>query len=431
MNKKTAILSGVCWLLILLLLASCVAIPSVNPSMPTPAIEAGTLYRGNLGRTGEYTNGGTPLQANSQVLWKYADWIALRPPVIGNGLVFVSEYGRNNRIDALDSKTGKRLFSLSTRGAIFYSTPTFDNGILYYATPTGLQAYDVVRREALWSYKTENNILSPIVFDHTVYVGVGNEYGNGSPGNILALDSTTGSLKWQKPYDDKISSDLAIENNILYFNSSTYLGIVDVIMEQPTLRAVDRSNGKELWNFAPPGTHDPEYPLKMSEPTVAKEMVFTITGGVYEQPTNIYALNATTGKVIWKITDSRHVDPQPVVFYKDWIYLTMGQFMHNSSSIIAVDAKTGEQKWVFTSKGHMQIPAISDDVLYVATGDYGEVATFFALDPRTGQIRWEMKLGYGRPNQAPVIADGILYQNFHEGLVALGCCSSVTPAATP
>lgn len=431
MNKKKLSPWGICLLLIIILLTGCSIIPSENHSTPMPVVAAGSLYRGNPGRTGEYANGGTPVQPNSQVLWEYADWTSLRPPVIGNGLVFLSEYGRNNRIDALDSKTGRKLFSLNTGDAIFHSTPTFDEGILYYATSASLQAYDVDRREVLWSYKTENNALSPIVFDNTVYFGIGDDFGSGSSGAICALDSTTGSLKWQMPYDDVISSDLAIENNILYFNSSTYLGIGDVIMRQHTLRAVDRSTGKQLWTFAPPGTHDPEYPLEMSEPIVANGMVFTIIGGVYEQPTTIYAINATTGKVIWTITNSELIDPQPVVFYRGWIYLTMGQFARNSSSIIALDAKTGKQQWIFPSKGHMQIPAISDDILYIATGEYSEEGMVFALAPRTGQKLWEMKLGNGRPNQAPVIADGVLYQNFDKVLVALGCCGSATPTSTP
>ncbi len=156
--------------------------------------------------------------------------------------------------------------------------------------------------------------------------------------------------------------------------------------------------------------------------------VTAVGGIIYAQSDDqfVYALNARTGKLIWRTSPvGTTFMGQPLV-QGDIVYVNAGTVGFNFSNvqsyakkgtairgagvefngIYALDRKTGALLWHFDTKGDlMPTPAISDGHLVFSTGA-GEV---FALDPKTGRQLWVRQLGGMGNMSSPAIANGKIY----------------------
>lgn len=158
--------------------------------------------------------------------------------------------------------------------------------------------------------------------------------------------------------------------------------------------------------------------------------VSAVDGVIYAESDDMfaYAINARTGKLIWRTSPiANNMMGNPLVI-GDLVYLSAGSvnfnFSHvleykrkgmsargedvNYNGIIAVDRRTGEFRWAFLTKGEtMTTPAFGDGQLYVSTG----AGNLFAIDAKTGEKVWKTHLG-GIANMSNPL--------FHEGRVYLG-----------
>ena len=127
----------------------------------------------------------------------------------------------------------------------------------------------------------------------------------------------------------------------------------------------------------------------------------------------VYALNASTGRLIW----STHVDNaamgDPVVVdgrvfigtgdtgfsFSQVLQVETKVAQHKPfhlvrglawSAVYALDAKTGKVLWRYGTKGEdMPSECYANNTLYFGNGD----GHFYALDPATGDVRWITKVG--------------------------------------
>ena len=139
------------------------------------------------------------------------------------------------------------------------------------------------------------------------------------------------------------------------------------------LYALDASTGALLWKYA---TGDGTY----SSPAVANGVVY-----VGSDDGNVYALNAGTGALLWKYDDRKHYRllagggqwrslcrlrrPQPVRLERQ----------HGRTPV-----EVHNRRQRFTSS-----PAVANGVVYVGSGD-GNV---YALDASTGALLWTYTTG--------------------------------------
>ncbi|MBI3545087.1 MAG: PQQ-like beta-propeller repeat protein [Gammaproteobacteria bacterium] len=156
--------------------------------------------------------------------------------------------------------------------------------------------------------------------------------------------------------------------------------------------------------------------------------VAAVDGVIYAQSSDqfIYALNARTGKLIWRTS------PVPTTFmgqplvHGDIVYVNAGTVGFNFSNIqayaktgqairgagvefngvYALNRHTGELLWHFDTKGDvMPTPALSDGRLIFSTGA-GEV---FALDEKSGEPLWINKVGGMGNMSSPAVYQDKIY----------------------
>lgn len=119
-----------------------------------------------------------------------------------------------------------------------------------------------------------------------------------------------------------------------------------------------------------------------------------------------FALEATTGEVIWKRTVAR-LNASAPAFHDGRLYgvsLEPGQ-------AFALDVKTGKTLWRKPLPGRSESsPMVDHGRVYFGS----EVGTLYAVDARTGKSIWETSLG-GEIKGAPALDRGILYIGTYAG----------------
>jgi glucose dehydrogenase len=151
----------------------------------------------------------------------------------------------------------------------------------------------------------------------------------------------------------------------------------------------------------------PTEAIVRSRPAVANGTVFFSSDDGY-----LFAVNARTGKQVWKFDMGRPLmERKPIP--QGWDYMQSSPVVvegviyagGGNQSFFAVDARTGDEKW------HAQIglyvrssPAVVDGVVYV--GDW--TGTLHALDAKTGQLKWDFNT-YGPVIPSPTVVDGTVY----------------------
>jgi alcohol dehydrogenase (cytochrome c) len=140
---------------------------------------------------------------------------------------------------------------------------------------------------------------------------------------------------------------------------------------------------------------------------VIKATPLMVDGRLYFTiPDNVYAVDAGTGKLLWKYNWVDHgghlVGNRGVGMYKDMLY-----FMGPDDWVIALDAATGKERWrkqiadpraqYFTTTSPL---VVKDHLLIGVGGDALDQQGFLlSLDPTTGDIqwRWNSTPGAGEP----------------------------------
>jgi outer membrane protein assembly factor BamB len=254
-----------------------------------------------------------------------------------------------------------------------------------------------------WSFHTHGEVISsPAIADGVVYVG-------SNDGNLYAIDQRTGLKKWSYATDARITSSPAIANGLVY--CSSYDG---------SFFAVDAESGKLKWKFRTPGerrfaaTHlhgslpagetmpDP-FDVYLSSPAVWRDAVYFGSGDG-----NVYALDAATGSLKWKLPTGDVVHASPAIADGR---LYIGSW---DSYFYALDASTGKELWRFKTGEdpdiHNQVgiqssATVSDGVVYFGCRD----SNFYALDAATGQKRWSFSNKGSWVIVSPVVRAGRVY----------------------
>ena len=156
--------------------------------------------------------------------------------------------------------------------------------------------------------------------------------------------------------------------------------------------------------------------------------VTAVDGIVYAQSDDqfIYAVNARTGKLIWRTSPVASTFMGQPLVQGNIVYVNAGTVGFNFSNvqsfakkgsairgagvefngIYALDKRTGELRWHFDTKGDvMPTPAISDGQLVFSTG----AGDIYALDAQSGEQRWMSKLGGMGNMSSPAIYNGKIY----------------------
>lgn len=181
---------------------------------------------------------------------------------------------------------------------------------------------------------------------------------------------------WSFGSEDEIRSTPVLSEGSIYFGSY-----------DTNLYCLDAKTGKERWKYTTDGG-------VVSSPSVADETVFF---GSEDQV--LYAVYTRTGRIVWTCPTDGRIRSSPTVEYG---HVFFGSDDHH---LYALSAKSGQELWRFNAEGPIRSsPVISGESVVFGCDD-GYV---YALDVQSGELRWKHHVG--RPLQSsPGVADDIVY----------------------
>lgn len=236
---------------------------------------------------------------------------------------------------------------------------------LYVPTRDGaVTALDSTEGTELWSHRLPGpGTLGVALTDSLVFAGARTDGGDGA-GRVRAIERTTGEAVWTR----RLQSSLQCPPTI----AGTHLFIGD---EGGTTYALARADGSVRW------TDDGES-IRGAPPAVVDETVVTLS-----RYGTLVALDVATGERLWQ-TDLQFEGFSAPVIHEDTVIT--GGVRNDGSVLFAVDAETGAKRWKRSFDGTMALPpARTTDELVVHMG-----RAVYGLTPADGSDRWRVQ-GHG------------------------------------
>jgi len=179
-------------------------------------------------------------------LWQATDFATdtiLTPTVVGGRLYIGTFFDQDHNIYCLNAKTGKKVWSYLTSGAVL-GTPAVFNGTVYIGSEDGtLYALDADTGKLRWRFEnTDTFFAAPLVHDGVVYAPSQNGY-------IYALDERTGALFWRT--SAQISSPDSSTGPVTLTQSVAIYRNVVFAVNEDTLFAFDTRHGAPRWHYTP------------------------------------------------------------------------------------------------------------------------------------------------------------------------------------
>ena len=264
---------------------------------------------------------------------------------------------------------------------------------------------------------------NPIVSDGVLYY-------SDAASNVFAVNSATGTLKWNRIFN---APGLG-QNGVTLANGRILVGV------KSELYSLDAETGETRWHETLNETDNADVdmaPLAWKNLIIVATIPFKLPMGIYKggQKGLVFGLNAKTGKKVWSFdttTDNLWGNPEvnsggglwstPSIDDHGTMYMSVAnpgplpgteEFPNGSSrpgknlytnSLVALNAKTGKLKWYYQAVPHdfrdydLQLPPIlatfkvkgkKRDV--VVTG--GKMGMVYVVDRKTGKLIWKRKVG--------------------------------------
>jgi outer membrane protein assembly factor BamB len=353
---------------------SCFLFYAILSSCSNPGKKA--MFHADEKHSGVYEANGNSVDT---LQWKFKTGGKIfSSPVVYGGVVFIGSEDKN--LYALDAAGGAVKWKFATGGAV-HSTPTIYNNAVYFGSFDGYyysvnaatgalnwkcktKGEKVNGRVSLWTMKPVNEYMddpfdfflsSPVVHDGVVYFG-------SSDGNLYAIDANTGKQKWQLQTGGIIHSSPAFNDNTIYVGSwDTYMYAADV------------ATGAIKWKFKT-GSDTAYHLLEgiQASPLLYDGLLYFGARDGY-----FYALNAATGALAWKYSAN-----------SSWILTTAAAkdgVVYTGTSdtylLLALNAKTGKEVFKIKANGYVySSPAIAGGTVYF--GDF--TGKLYAVDCKTG-----------------------------------------------
>jgi outer membrane protein assembly factor BamB len=286
--------------------------------------------------------------------------------------------------------------SVSARQTATLAAPTVPRGSLYTAQEGAIYRYDLQRSQL---QQPMQPVWSVQAVEPTPPLIVGNKmfFSNAqTPGSFLeAVDLPTGKQLWK---NTAYSSGFLLSSGDMLYDA----GCLDTLDSTGaficTLDGINASTGARRWS----------YPLSGGSAWIALQ-----NGVIYVVSyTNYFAINATTGKLVWQRNLLRYTDQNanmtPAVGDNMLSFASCNVTKQSRGApgcyLYAFDAGTGSELWhMYTTQPLMISPVIAHGVIYAGTGN----GTVYALDERSGKKLWAASVGGGPIGQIQASADTV------------------------
>jgi outer membrane protein assembly factor BamB len=326
---------------------------------------------------------------------------------IADGVVFAGAWDGN--LYALDGRNqGKKLwsFTVASNGQI-YAPPVVAGGLVYtHGHAEGnlgdnpLYALRMTDGAVVWTTKAAPPKLTPpllsfaavLIQDGVIYIpSIGSAFESLLVGRG---DAATGTpLHYDGP-DGYAASSPTIAGALLYIGElAGYLYALDTTKNLASVWRTQIASGAAAGT--PVAGVDTSDTSVNSSPAAANGVVY-----IGSPDHNLYAVNATTGKVLWKYETGDAINFSSPAVANGIVYIGS-----DDKSLHAVDAATGTGLWKYATGGKIKSsPAVDNGVVYVGSYDNN----LYALDAMTGKLQQTYQTN-GQIFASPRIVEGVLY----------------------
>jgi outer membrane protein assembly factor BamB len=275
------------------------------------------------------------------------------PPSLARGRLYVVE--NLGRVLAISTRTGKTLWTRDL-GRLAASTPAYDDGRLYVT---------VLCKDAC-----------------SDAVGSGQSDGRG---RVAALDARTGRVLWKRDLPSRTESTPLVVRDRVFFGS-----------EDGTVYALRKGSGRIDW------TYDASDAVKSGLAYDNGRLIF----GDYAGAVN--SVRARDGKLVWTRTN---VSPEnfygtPAVGFNRVFLSTTDGKVHALRLNGNVDWRfsAGPGGYIYASPALGKPPRLGPTV-YIGAQD----SRFYALDARSGRVRWSNRAAGKISGTATILGDHVYY----------------------
>jgi outer membrane protein assembly factor BamB len=243
----------------------------------------------------------------------------------------------------------------------------------------------------LWEYIAKATCSSPAIKDGKVFVCYSNYTENG----VLCLDENSGALLW-KNENISIGSwprSPAVENGKVFVSSALYSG-------QNKVYALNESTGSVIWNTTFPD-------VVSSRPKTAHDRLYIGCDDGY-----LYCLYQDNGTIDWSTNLGEPIRESSAA-------VTQGNVLIGSGKkVYSLDAFTGGINWNYTTDGIVtSSPAVEYGKVFFGSND----CYVYCLNSANGSLIWKTKTGGSIWLSSPAVAYGRVYihtnawssSNFH------------------
>ncbi|SEH10983.1 PQQ-like beta-propeller repeat protein [Thermoleophilum album] len=219
-------------------------------------------------------------------------------PLVVRGTVYVGSWDHN--VYALDARTGRLRWRFQTDEQVNTSA-AYWRGTIYIATDGGsLYALDARTGRLRWRAQSQARFGTREFFYATPTVAYGRVYIGNTDGTLYTYGARSGRLLWARPLGSYIYAAAAVWRRLVF--TGTYDG---------RFYALDAATGDIRWVREAPGAVH-------GAPTVMNGVVYYATCSscgsaakrtVKRGPDGTYALDARTGRLLWKFGAGKYANP--------------------------------------------------------------------------------------------------------------------------
>jgi len=235
----------------------------------------------------------------------------------------------------------------------------------------------------------------------TVFICINGSSGFDTHGILYALNAETGAKRWEYDLHGFIFNTIpCISDSAIYILSFSRGGGTNY------LHAIDIATKQQKWKVAvSPGF---SYGVNnTSSPCINGRLVYVAT---YK---TVYAFDKKNGRKEWEtvIPGQDYLKQSSTIFYSsptvvDGVLYIGSPAKPVANHLFALDAKTGKIKWQSSTASYLLLqssPCVSGNTAYIAMGD-----SLNAIDTKTGQLKWHFYLAYSI-NSSPALAGSEVY----------------------
>ncbi|HTS74380.1 MAG TPA: PQQ-binding-like beta-propeller repeat protein [Gaiellaceae bacterium] len=264
----------------------------------SPAVAKGVVYESLLNPCDQPHDNkkGAVVALNAQTgktVWRAEIGATESSPLVVNGVVYVGS--RNNRVYALDAKTGRVRWTYTTGGEV-KGAGAYIAGTVYFGSYDGhVYALNARNGKLRWRASAESRLGGRGTFYANPAIAYGRVYIGATDGVVYSFGATSGRLLWARRTGGYVYSSAALWRRTVYVGSYDH-----------HLYAIDAATGDVRWAFHANGAIS-------GSPTVLNGVVYFST-----LKARTYGLDALSGKVVWTFTDGYY---SPIVADQRRAYL--------------------------------------------------------------------------------------------------------------